>query len=96
MRQIDRLRPLQMRVARDDHFPLPLAQPHQRALQEHDLPLQLRDLLPQPKPHIQRHLVVARAAGVQLGPRRHAARQRRLDVHVDIFQLRPATGTCPP
>ena len=33
MRQINRLRPLQMRVARNDHFPLPLAQPHQRALQ---------------------------------------------------------------
>ena len=48
---------------------------------------QRRDFVAQPEPDIKRHLIVARARGVQLGPSGNALRQLGLDVHVDIFQL---------
>ena len=47
----------------------------------------LDDLVPQVETDIQRHLVVAGAAGVQTLPRlADLRRQPRLDVHVDVFQ----------
>ena len=88
MRQINRLCPLHMSVSRDNHLLLALAQLHQRALQEPGLPQQFHELIPQPQAHVQRDLVVARAARMQFGPCRHAPRQGGFDVHVNVFQFR--------
>ena len=87
MREIDRLRPLQMRVAGDEDIRVASAQLHQGALKHSQLAQQADGFLTQPEPHVERDLVVARAPGVKLRARRHAPCQRGLDVHVDIFQL---------
>ena len=44
--------------------------------------------LPASWPKVERHLVVARPAGMQLRPGRHPPRQLGFDVHVDVFELR--------
>ena len=89
MRQVNRLGTLQMGVTRNDHFTAAPAQFNQGALQRLNLPGQRDGLLAQPKPHVERDLVIARATGVEFGARCHPARQRRLDVHVHVLQLRP-------
>ena len=88
MRQAHRLRPLQMCVAWEDNLLLALGQFDQRLLQRAKLLEQTGDFIQQPQPKIQRHLVVPRAAGVELRARRHPPGQLRLDVHVHILELR--------
>ena len=89
VRQIDRLRALQMRVAGNDDIHVLFAQLNQGALERAKFPGDLQDFLSQPEPQIQRDLIVARAPGMQLRARGHAARQLRFEVHVDVFQLPP-------
>ena len=87
MRQIHRLRPLQMSVTRQQHVSFffnhgedgPL-----RCLQAGD---DLRTGGLEIQPHIRRHLIVSAPRRVQFSGRRHALGQRLFDVHVHIFQL---------
>ena len=89
MREIDRLRPLQMRVAGDDDGGVLRAELHEGFLELPQLALQRGDLVAQPEPHVERDLVVARAGGVELRASGHALGEFRLDVHVDIFERGP-------
>ena len=61
---------------------------HQRALEQGDFPREFKDLVAQPHPHVQRHLVIARTGSVELGAGGHAPCQLGLDIHVDVLQLR--------
>ena len=61
---------------------------HQRTLQHTNLFQQGADFIHQPQPHIERHLIVARTACVELGACWHATRQLCFDVHMDILQRR--------
>jgi len=47
----------------------------------------LTDLIPEPEPQVERHLVVTRTPGMKLRAGWHTASQLRLDVHMNIFQL---------
>jgi len=87
MGEINRLGALQMSVAGDEHVGVLPAHLHERRLQTADGKAQFHDFLAQPQPHVQRDLIVARAAGVELGPGRLAAGQGVLNVHVDILQI---------
>jgi hypothetical protein len=88
MREENRLRPLQMRVTRQKDLRIFARQRQQRRLQGTQGAAQIDDLIAQPHAHIQGDLVVARAAGVELGPGGRPPGQFRLDVHVDVFQGR--------
>ena len=66
MRQINRLGALQMGVAGDEHVGILPSQSDQRGLQPVDGEAQRNNFLAQPQPHVQRDLIVARAARVQL------------------------------
>ena len=88
MRKAHRLRDLQVRVAGQDGLGVRLGGLQQRALHARQQGRQLVDLAAQPEPHVGRHLVVARAAGVQpLAGIAHQLRQSRLDVQVHVFEL---------
>ena len=64
-----------------------LAKLYQGQLQVVDLVGQIADFLTQPHARVQRHLIVARTAGVQFGAGGHARGESGLDVHVHILQL---------
>ena len=87
VREINRLRALQMRVAGNEHVGIFLAERDERALQAGDFAEQHDDFIAQPEPHVEGDLVVARAGGVQFGAGGHAPGQLGLDVHVDVFEL---------
>ena len=59
MREKDRLRALQVRVAGDEHFQVILTQFNQRALQVVNLVGELANLLAQPHARVERYLIVA-------------------------------------
>ena len=59
MREINRLRPLQVRIAGYQHAGVLFAKSDQRALQRANVLCKSNDLVAQPHPRIQRHLVVA-------------------------------------
>jgi hypothetical protein len=80
-----------MSVAGNDNRGFPDAELNQRPLKGTDLLRKPQDFFAQPQAHIQCHLIIARPACVQLGSRRDAPRQLRLDVHVNVFQLRSPT-----
>ncbi len=88
MREINRLRPLQMSVSGNQEVSVLFAQLDQRELQQADFPGEFEDFVAQPHPHVERHLIVARTGRVQLRAGGHAPRQLRFDVHVDVLQLR--------
>ena len=68
----------------------------QRALHPAQRPADFGDLGAQVETQVERHLVVAAAGGVQLRPRRaDAGGERRLDVHVDVFQFGPELELSP-
>ena len=94
VREVNRLRALQVCVAGDDDTVVRLPKRDERLLQRAQFQLQLDDLVAKPHPHVERDLVVARAAGVQLGPGRLAPGQLGLKVHVDVLKrlvpLKPA------
>ena len=87
MREKHRLRPLQMRVSRNQHVAIRLGQRQQRALRAEDFFRQNAAGVLEKQPHVRRDLVVPAARRVQLGGGRHALRQRLLDVHVHILEL---------
>ena len=87
MREINGLGALQMGVTGDDHLRVAFAQPDEGALQPGDFAEQRDDFIAQPEAHIKRHLVIARAAGVQFCAGGHAAGEIRLDVHVDVLEF---------
>ena len=88
----DRLRDLQVGEARHDEAAWRSAWSSSARLQIRDQAAQLVDLRAQPQPHVGRHLVVARARGMQALAR--VADQRRqpaLDVEVHVLGVeRPA------
>ena len=88
MSEINRLRPLQVGVSGNQKVGVFLAQLGQRHLEQTDFRRELEDFLAQPHPHVERHLIIARTGGVKLRAGRHAPCQLRLDVHVDVLQLR--------
>ena len=67
MREINRLRALQMRVAGNEDVGIFFSQPDECALQPGDFAEQHNDFVPQPETHVECDLVVARAPGVELG-----------------------------
>jgi hypothetical protein len=89
VREEDRLRGLQVRVARHDHVHIRLGKVNERRLQRAELVNNRVDLITQPKAHICRDLIIAAAAGVQALARiADLGDQRRLDVRVNIFHAR--------
>ena len=88
MREINRLRALQMGVSGNQKVGVLFAQFDQRALERADFPGEFKDFVAQPHPQVERHLIVARTAGVKLRARGYAPRQLRFDVHMDILQRR--------
>src|SRR4051812_17516319 len=87
MAKIDRLRALEMSVSRNDHISIPFGEKKKSALEITNLVLQSFDLVAKPHSHIERHLIVARPSRMQLGSRGETLRQRRFDVHVNIFEI---------
>ncbi len=87
VREINRLRALQMRVAGNEHVGIFLAERDEGALQIGDFAEQRDDFIAQPEPHVERDLVVARAGGVEFRAGGNALGQLGLDVHVDVFEL---------
>ena len=88
------LGPLKMGVAGDHRLGMPSPQLDQGTLEVAHLAFEQDDLVPEPQPDVEGDLVVARAGGVELRGGRHAAGQLRLDVHVDVLQLRlPLEGS---
>ncbi len=88
MREADRLRDLQMGEARHDGVDVRFGKIEQRALQRPDQRQQSVDLVAQIQPHIGRHLVVARTAGVQAFAGVADQRgQPLLDIQVHVFQV---------
>ena len=86
MRQANRLRPLQMRVPRHQKVEVPIGLVDQDLQQRVDVRDDGRAGLSGPEPHVRCDLVISASAGVQ--PSAGVAdrvRQRRLDVHVDVF-----------
>jgi len=61
---------------------------NERQLQVVNFIGQVANLVAQPHACVDRHLIVARAAGVQLGAGWGAVGERRLDVHVHVLELR--------
>ena len=88
VRQQDGLRVLHVGETGHDRALVFVGLLHQRGLKRADLLHQVVDLVAQIQPDVERDLVVAAAGGVNtraLGAERFG--QRRLDVHVDVFQL---------
>ena len=95
MSDIHRLRALQMSIAGKHELFFPFAEFHQGRLKRAQLSEQFRAFVAQPQAHIQRHLIIARPAGVEFGAGSNPPGQLGFDVHVDIFQLRfPAKLSC--
>ena len=71
-------------------------QSNQGPLERHDPGVQRAKRPSEPEAQVRRHLIVARPAGVELSRGRPDARfERRLDVHVDVFEVwipRQASG----
>ena len=88
MGKIDRLGALQMGVAGNHDAVILLAQRNEGALESGNVAEQLGDFIAQPEADVKGHLVVARAGGVQFGPGGNPTSQLRLDIHVDVLQLR--------
>ena len=78
---------LQVRVAGHGRLGVARAEFDQRALHPAQRPANFRDFRAQVQAQVERHLIVARAGGVEFRARRaDAGGQCRLDVHVDVFQ----------
>ena len=88
MREINRLGALQMRVAGNNHVRIFRAEFDERFLQAAKFFGKFRNLVAQPHPNIQRDLVIPRTSRVEFRSGGNALGQFRLDVHVDIFELR--------
>src|SRR5437867_13131631 len=87
MREIGRLRPLQMGVPGHQHLGMFLRQQQQRVLQRAETCNNLVNLITGKKTKVERDLVVATAPRVQFGAGwSDPFSQRRLDVHMDVFQ----------
>ncbi len=88
MRQENRLRPLQVGVARHHHILVGLGHIQQRGLQPSETLDGLGNGFLAEQAHVHGHLVVPGAGRVQLaGDVTDLLRQAGLDVHVDVFQL---------
>ena len=75
-----------MRIAGEQHGDTVLRPRDERASQRGDLAVDLIDRLERPEPQIGRHLVVARAAGVELaGDRPHFGVQQALDQSMHVL-----------
>ena len=92
MAEGDRLRRLQMRQPRHHRAGMLQRLRRQRVLKDFERRIDRIDGVAHPQPEIGRHLVVARARGVQpAGGRADQLAEPALDVHVDVFQ-RPLEG----
>ena len=88
MRKGDGLRGLQMREARHDGFGMRAGLQEQLLLQGAQPRFGAFAGLAHPEPEIRRHLIVARACGVQPRTgRAHKLRQPRFDIEMDVFEL---------
>ena len=88
VRERHRLRDLHMRVARHDGIGVPVREIEQRTLCCLDKVRNLVDRRAQIQPHVGRHLVVARARGMQpLAGIADERGQPALDVHVHVFEI---------
>ena len=88
MAEGDRLRRLQMGEARHDGRGVFFGAVDQRRLQVAQHRLQPVDRVAHPQPHIERHLVVARARRVQAAAgRADQVGEPRLDVEMDVLEL---------
>ena len=86
MAEGDGLRGLHMREARHQRARMGLRLPRQRKLQARDLAVDMIDGAPDIQPEIGRHLIVARARGVQLARNRpDQLLEPRLHRHVDVL-----------
>ena len=80
---------LDVRRPGQDRRALALRQRDQRALEIEQRAIESIDRPAKPEPEVGRHLVVPRAAGVELaGHRADPIRQRRLEVEVDVLERR--------
>ncbi len=87
MAERHRLRRLQMRKARHHRAGMLERFLRQRALKRLERGVERVDRIPHPQPEIGRHLVVARARGMQPpGRRADQLAEPALHVHVDVFQ----------
>ena len=85
----DRLGPLHVGIAGQDHVEIAVATAHEGPLQLDQPLVDLVDGLADPEPQVGRDLVVAAASGVELASGvAEPVDQCPLDVHVDIFQFR--------
>ena len=76
-----------MRGSGQDRFAFPVGQPDQRFLHAHYRIVERVERTPKPEPQIRRDLVVPRATGVKApGKRPDPRQQRRLQVHVHVFE----------
>ena len=77
---------LQMGVARQDERAMPFGEPGEPLLQTREQLAERPDFVAQKEPHVQQHLVVAAAGGVQLAAdRADLFGQPALDGHVDVL-----------
>ena len=84
--EVDRLRPLEMRVARHRPVGVALREVRERAHQLAQAPPRTLGLLAHEQRHVRRHLVVARPRGVELASYRPGdLGQPALDRHVDVL-----------
>ncbi len=87
MREQDGLGRLDVGVPGHDHVPMAPRKVDEGALEPQERLVQVTDPPTQPEPQVRRHLVVARAAGVELaGDRTDAGRERHLEVEMDILE----------
>src|SRR6478735_3614599 len=87
MREINRLRTLQMSVARHDDVSMLLRQSEQCILHRAKTDDDLVDLLAHVEAKVERDLIIAAACAMQFRARRtNPFGQRGLDVHMHIFQ----------
>ena len=87
MRQVHRLRPLQVCVAGNEDVAVRPGHGQQRPLGAGDFFTEYAAGKLEPQPHVGRDLVVPAPRGVELGRSGHALRQRLLDVHVNVLEL---------
>ena len=90
MRRQDRLRPLEVGVAGQDHVEVAVAPADKRPLESRQLLLHAIDRPADPKAEVGRDLIVAAAGGMEFASRiAQPLDQRPLDVHVNVFELDP-------